>query len=112
MRKDAIDRARLAFAELPQGDALFQQCISDQETICSVLETLSQKAGVYKHKRSTRLLESFHGCTAWMKNISESIDVAVQTSWGIACPIWAPIKFVLKVRSSLSIVIIAKYRIH
>ena len=98
LQKEAIDRARAAFAKLPHDNTLFQQCIGEGETVHSVLESLCQKCSAYKRKTSTKLLERFYRCSAWMTNISDSVDIAVQTSAGIACPLWAPIKFVLKVR--------------
>jgi hypothetical protein len=30
--------------------------------------------------------------------MSDAIDIVVQTQAGVGCPLWAPIKFVLKVR--------------
>jgi len=96
-QKAAIDRAKAALARLPQEDASFQECIVNQETIHNVLELLCKDSGLYKRKRSTRLLNSFKHHTEWMMNISSAVDIAVQTSAGIACPVWAPIKFVLKV---------------
>lgn len=94
---EASDRAKKALARLPQDDTTFKQCLTSQETVHHVLEILLKKGGVYKRKKSTKILESFKRQTAWMMNISGAVDVAVQSFSGIACPIWAPIKFVLKV---------------
>jgi hypothetical protein len=96
-QKEAIDNARASYAKLPRGNALFDQCISNHETVHDVLYSLCQQSGAHKRKKSTKVLERFQNCASWMMSISRSIDVAVQTSSGIACPLWAPIKFVLKV---------------
>ncbi|KAF1998512.1 hypothetical protein P154DRAFT_564670 [Amniculicola lignicola CBS 123094] len=95
LQDEASARAQVAFQKLPHGDALFQQCASGNISIDTVLETLRHKAASSRRKKSARLLDTFHRTTAWMLNIAPSIDVAVNTSAGIACPIWAPIKFVL-----------------
>jgi hypothetical protein len=96
---NAMNRAKAAFARLPQENTTFQECIVSHETVHKVLENICADGRIYKRKRSTRLLESFERHTSWMMNISGAVDVAVQTSAGIACPMWAPIKFVLKVCS-------------
>ena len=101
-QKAAIDRAKAALARLPQEDISFQQCVVGQETVHNVLELLCKDSSVYRRKRSTRLLENFKRQTDWMMNISGAVDIAVQTSAGIACPVWAPIKFVLKVYLPIS----------
>ncbi|ORY10120.1 hypothetical protein BCR34DRAFT_355975 [Clohesyomyces aquaticus] len=95
--KEAVEDAKAAFAKLPHGSPLFQQCISDQITIDTVLETLKEKASMYRRRKCTNILERFYRYTSWMTNISRSIDVAVNASAGIACPVWAPIKFVLMI---------------
>jgi hypothetical protein len=63
----------------------------------TVLATLQRKATGHKRKRSTKLLEQFHQYTSWLLKISGSVDVAVNTSAGIACPIWTPMKFLLMI---------------
>jgi len=96
-QKEAVDNAKAAFARLPGGEALFQQCIDSKEPVHEIVESLHRKCGVHKRKKFTKLLTGFQRYTSWMNSIAGSIDVAVQTSSGIACPVWAPIKFVLKV---------------
>lgn len=97
LQKQAIERAREAFSRLPNGNEIFQKCITNEETIVDVVQTTVQKHQFYKSKRSSRLLERFQKYTLWLQNISAAVDVAVQAQASIACPIWAPIKFVLKV---------------
>ncbi|KAF2736018.1 hypothetical protein EJ04DRAFT_575651 [Polyplosphaeria fusca] len=92
---EAVDRANAIFARLPHANILFQRCIRDEITIADVAEKLQRTGSRHKRKRSTQLLDRFRDCTAWMLNISRSIDVAVQASSGIACPVWAPVKLVL-----------------
>jgi hypothetical protein len=96
-QKQAIDKAKAAFAKLPGGDRLFQQCVNDQGTVLEVVEALHKQCAIHKRKKFTRILESFRRYTSWMNSISGSVNVAVQPSLGIACPLWAPIKFILKV---------------
>lgn len=95
--KEAGQKAREAYSKLPHDNNLFRQCQNDEISIDSVLATLREKAAAHRRKRSTKVLEGFHNYTSWMLNIAKSVDVAVQTSSGIGCPIWAPIKFVLMV---------------
>ncbi|CAI6340820.1 unnamed protein product [Periconia digitata] len=96
-QQEAVNRVKAAFAKLPQDDVIFRQCVADQESVSDVLGVLSKNSGIFKKKRSTRLLDNFRRYTIWMTNISSAVDTAVQVSSGIACPLWAPIKFVLKV---------------
>ena len=98
-QSEAIKRAQAVFARLPRDDAVFQQCVGNSETIHGLLTNIFQKNGLYKRKTSTILLDGFEKYTSWMTNISDSISIAVQASAGIACPVWAPIKFVLIVCS-------------
>ena len=46
-------------------------------------------------------MEMVQKYTAWLQNISDVVDVAVQTKAEIGCPLWAPIKLVLKVSMHL-----------
>lgn len=96
-RGAAIKRARAALSDLTLRDSLFRKCQADEITLDNVLETLRQKSKSHKRKKLTRCLDTLHGCTAWMLNIASSIDVVVNASAGIACPAWAPIKFLLLV---------------
>ncbi|KAH7363842.1 hypothetical protein BKA65DRAFT_123437 [Rhexocercosporidium sp. MPI-PUGE-AT-0058] len=41
-------------------------------------------------------LGGFQKYTLWLQNMAPAIDVAVNASSGIACPVWAPIKYILK----------------
>jgi hypothetical protein len=97
-QKQAVDNAKATFARLPGGEAIFQQCIDSKEPVHEIVESLYKKCGVHKRKKFTRLLTGFQRYTSWMNSIASSIDVAVQASSGIACPVWAPIKFILKVK--------------
>ena len=56
-----------------------------------------QKYHLHKKKRFTKLLDGFQKHTLWLQNMGSVVDVVVQTQAGIGCPVWAPIKFVLKV---------------
>ncbi|MCJ1476865.1 hypothetical protein MMC13_005534 [Lambiella insularis] len=97
LQKQAIDKAKLAYSRLPHGDAIFRQCVKGKKTPAEVLSTVEQKCQSYKKKRSIRFLEKVQKHTAWLQNIGDVVDVAVQSQAGIGCPLWAPIKLVLKI---------------
>jgi len=82
---------------------VFQDCVQNQDTIVNVVEAVTLKYTMYKRKRSTRILERFQKYTVWLQNMSSAIDIAVQTQAGIACPVWTPIKFVLRVNTIASL---------
>lgn len=73
------------------------QCVAGKDTLADILSAVDQTHRSHQGKISTKFLEKLHKHTAWLQNISAVVDVAVQTQAGIACPLWAPIKFVLKV---------------
>jgi hypothetical protein len=87
----------LAFLRLPSKGAFFQQCISDTDSIPDVVKSIAEKYRAHRNKKSSQLFQGFQKYTQWLHNISEVIDIAVQTQAGIGCPVWSPIKFVLKV---------------
>jgi hypothetical protein len=60
-----------------------------------VLESLKHQQGRSGRKKSIRLLEKFNACMQWLHNISGVIDIACQINPVMACPAWAPIKFIL-----------------
>ena len=95
--KQAVDKARAVYSLLPNGDAIFQQCITQDESISDVLKSATHSHRSYKEKRSTKILDAFQKHTLFLQNMSDVIDVVVQTEAGIGCPLWAPIKFILKV---------------
>jgi hypothetical protein len=103
LQVQAIEKARVAFSQLPNGDAIFQQCLNGQESIPDILATVARRHGSYRSRKCTQLLEAFQRHTTWLQNISAVVDIVVQTQSGIGCPLWAPVKFVLQVRSCLLI---------
>ena len=68
-----------------------------------VLNIVEQKRQHQQKKKSTRLLLKLQKYTTWLQNISAVVDVAVQTQAGFGCPLWAPIKFILKVNISVEL---------
>jgi hypothetical protein len=92
--REAVQHAKEAFARLPQGDEIFQRCMASTS---SLIEVVDEAYASQKSKKSARLLEGFHKHTLWLQKLSPTIEVAVQTQAGIACPAWAPVKFVLLV---------------
>ncbi|KAL9102265.1 MAG: hypothetical protein Q9163_002575, partial [Psora crenata] len=102
LQKQAIENAKTAYSRLPHGDAVFQQCVEGKETLADVLTAVEQRCQSHRNKKSTRFLDKLEKYTSWLHNISGVVDVAVQTQAGIACPLWAPIKLVLKVSNDHS----------
>ncbi|PMD64205.1 uncharacterized protein K444DRAFT_506864, partial [Hyaloscypha bicolor E] len=97
LQKQAIEKARSSFSRLPTEDVIFQQCINQADTIPDVVKSVIQTSHSYKSRRSTGLLRKFEQHTQFLQNVSDIVDIVVQTQAGIGCPLWAPIKFVLKV---------------
>ncbi|MCJ1411392.1 hypothetical protein MMC19_005481 [Ptychographa xylographoides] len=97
LQREAIDRAHTAFSRLNKGDVIFQQCMTQEETLVEVVESVLQKCQSHRKKKSSRFLQKFQSYTLWLQNMGSVVDVAVQAQAGIGCPVWAPIKLVLKV---------------
>jgi hypothetical protein len=102
LQQQAIANAQSAFARLPRDAEAFRACVNQAQTITDVVQSIERRYHFYKRKRITRLLDKFHKHTLWLENISSAVDVVVQVNAGIACPLWAPIKFVLQVWYSSS----------
>lgn len=97
LQRDAIAAAQAAFSQLPNGDALFRQCLASPSPVRDVVKALEQKQAGQKSKKHSKFLVKFQQYTQWMQNFSTVIDVVVQTNAGIGCPVWGPIKFLLEV---------------
>ena len=91
VRQRAIDNAQAAIAKLPID--LSQQC-SNGDTVSELVDILVTKYG--SQKKRGKLARKFKQYSAWLVNFSNVVDVIVQTQAGIACPIWAPLKFALQ----------------
>ncbi|KAH6698319.1 hypothetical protein BKA61DRAFT_622021 [Leptodontidium sp. MPI-SDFR-AT-0119] len=96
LQQQAIQAAKAAFSSLSDGNVIFQQYLESTEPISTVVQGLLAKHGSQRDKRCARILENFQKYTLWLQNMAPAIDVAVNTSSGIACPVWAPIKYILK----------------
>ena len=103
LQKQAIADVKSAYTRLPHSDAMFQHCLDGKETLAEVITAVEQKSQAFKRKKSVRCLQKLQKHTTWLQNISSVVDIAVQTQAGIGCPLWAPIKFVLKVSILTSI---------
>jgi len=106
LQLQAIERARESFARLPKDHAIFIQCLQGNETISDVLTAVSRRHQSYSRKKSSRALQNFQQYTTWLRSMSDAVDIVVQTQAGIGCPLWAPIKFVLKVGNLFTSVIL------
>ena len=97
LQKKAIEEAKSAYLRLPHGDAAFQECVAGKENLGEILATVQQKRQSFGKRKTTKFLQKVQKYTVWLHNISGVVDIAVQSQAGIGCPLWAPIKFVLKV---------------
>lgn len=79
LQKQAIENARSAFSHLPNGEVVFRQCISQENTIAEIVKTIAEKYQSHRSKRSFRLLQRFQQSTLWPQNFSRVVNVAVQT---------------------------------
>jgi hypothetical protein len=95
--EQAIKNAQLVFEKLPNGDALFQKCISSDNGVETLAKELESRCAAH-NKRRPKLLRQFEKSSAWLRNFSTVVDIVVQTEAGIGCPIWAPIKLILMVK--------------
>ncbi|KAM0805845.1 hypothetical protein BDR22DRAFT_188133 [Usnea florida] len=102
LQQQAIDEAKLAYSRLPHDHAIFRQCVEGKQTLAEVLGVVEQRRQSHKKKRSNNLISRLQKYTTWLQNMSAVVDVAVQTQAGFACPLWAPIKFVLQVSNDYS----------
>jgi hypothetical protein len=68
-----------------------------KSTFLEVLQSAAERQKRFKKKRLNKIIEGLNRYTLWLQNMSSSIDVAVNVSAGIACPVWAPVKFILVV---------------
>ena len=69
--------------------------------LAEVLNMVERRCQSSQKKKSAKFLENLQKHTAWLQNIGDVVDVAVQTQAVIGCPVWAPIKLILKVNLSL-----------
>jgi len=97
LKQQAIDRARNGFSLLPRDQKVFQECIDSSQSLVDVVRSAVSAHHEYKSRRSTRILDGFQKHSLWLQNMSSAVDVAVQVQAGIACPVWAPLKFLLQV---------------
>ena len=100
LQKQAIENAKLTYSRLPHGHAELRSALEGKETLAEVIGIAEQKCRSDRKRKSIKFLNQMQKHTAWLQNMSGVVDVAVQTQAGIACPLWAPIKFILKVDNS------------
>jgi hypothetical protein len=105
LQEKAIENARSAFSKLPSGDTLFQKCISGDDGVDELASELRKRCASHDKKRF-KILKQFEKSSAWLQNFTPVVDVIVQTQAGIGCPVWAPLKMVLLVRSTQSAAVI------
>lgn len=101
LQDEAINRAKAAYAKLPNGNEILSRCRASSNPIDELVKQLEEKHQQRKSKKLSRLLHCFYRNTAVLHNYSKIIDVVVQTEAGLGCPIWAPVKFILEVRRQL-----------
>jgi hypothetical protein len=92
-----VQKAKDALLAQTNGSLIFQQCLESNEPIPSLVQTLIKSHEQHAAKRSTRLIDKFQTHTLWLQNMAVAIDVAANVSPGLICPVWAPLRYILKV---------------
>jgi len=98
VQQQAIKRAKVSFKKLPDENPVFQQYAGSKDGVKELVDTLAANYSAHDKRRS-RIIDKFQRYSAFLQNFGDVIDIAVQTQAGIACPVWAPVKFVLNVCS-------------
>jgi hypothetical protein len=101
LQHQAVQNAKNALLAQTNGSLLFQQCLESHEPIPSLVQTLIASHEQHAVKRTTRLIVKFQTHTIWLQNMAIAIDVAANASPGFICPVWAPLRYILKVYSPL-----------
>jgi hypothetical protein len=101
LQLQAVQNAKNALLAQTNGSLLFQQCLESHEPIPSLVQTLIASHEQHAVKKSIRLIVKFQTHTIWLQNMAVAIDVAANASPGFICPVWAPLRYILKVDSPL-----------
>lgn len=96
LQQQAIEKARSSISKLPKEDVAFRKCASSKDGVTELIQALKTRYESHDKKRSV-LVKKFHEYSAWLRNFSNVIDIAVQSQANFGCPIWAPLRFVLEV---------------
>ncbi|ETR97322.1 hypothetical protein M419DRAFT_12821 [Trichoderma reesei RUT C-30] len=100
-----ITEAKSLFLQLSSGGQLFKDCVSQARSVSHLVQYVEGENRKYKRKSSTRLLETFQKNTEGLQSLSSVIELAVQAKADCLCPLWAPVKFILQVSKSHSLVV-------
>jgi hypothetical protein len=97
LQLQSVQKAKDALLAQTNGSLIFQQCLESDEPIPSLVQTLIKSHEQHAAKTSTRLIGKFQTHTLWLQNMAVAIDVAANACPGFICPVWAPLRYILKV---------------
>ncbi|KKP03085.1 hypothetical protein THAR02_04801 [Trichoderma harzianum] len=101
----AITNAKSLFAQLNDGDQLFQSCVSQTTSISQLVQYVDEEQRKHKNKASSKLLAQFQRNTDGLQSLSSITELAVQVKADCFCPLWAPVKLILQMSKSHSSVV-------
>lgn len=96
LQHQVVLNAKAAISSLDDGSHIFRECLESTEPLPILVQSLLKTGSKYADSRSTRILGRFQKHSLWLQNMAPAIDVVVNVQAGIAAPIWAPIRYVLK----------------
>ncbi|KAK5993028.1 Vegetative incompatibility HET-E-1-like protein [Cladobotryum mycophilum] len=97
LEQEAIGRARSEFAKWNDSNKSFQNFLKQGSNISDLVQYVQNNYNQEKKKASFRLLEQVQPQLDLLQAFSTMVDATVYAQSGIACPMWAPITFVLKI---------------
>ncbi|KAL7819460.1 hypothetical protein V8C44DRAFT_138759 [Trichoderma aethiopicum] len=101
----AITEAKSLFLQLNNGGQLFKDCVSQATSVSHLVQYVEDENRKHARKSSSRLLEKFQRNTEGLQSLSSVIELAVQAKADCLCPLWAPVKFILQISKSHSLVV-------
>ncbi|PTB75636.1 hypothetical protein M440DRAFT_1357020 [Trichoderma longibrachiatum ATCC 18648] len=101
----AITEAKSLFLQLNGGGQLFKDCVSQATSVSHLVQYVEDENRKHARKSSSRLLEKFQRNTEGLQSLSSVIELAVQAKADCLCPLWAPVKFILQISKSHSLVV-------
>ncbi|KAL6867051.1 hypothetical protein J3F83DRAFT_739828 [Trichoderma novae-zelandiae] len=101
----AIADAKSLFLQLNSGDQLFKSCVSQATSVSHLVQYVDEENRKHERKASSKLLDKFQRNTEGLQSLSSVIELAVQAKADCLCPLWAPVKFILQISKSHSLVV-------
>jgi len=66
LQQQAIEKARVAFSRLPEGNVISQECIHDQRSVGDIVASVMQRTDIFLRKRRKNAPTTIRG---WLDNI-------------------------------------------